>query len=206
MRALRVLFAAVVAALSLVVVGATPSFACSCAMADTATHVKWADVVVSGTVTDVVSLSSRRSTTGYILAVDGVFKGEAGATVEVLSESSGAACGLEGIRTGERYVFFAAHQTLEGKDSELLWANLCGGTGPATPTLVAAVESATGTGEEPPPAEPEAAAYESELTITLDDPPKEDDWLADWALPLALVAGGSLALLTGVLWTRHVLS
>ena len=205
MRALRVLFAAVVAALSLVVLGATPSFACSCVTADTATHVKWADVVASGTVTDVVSLSSRPAT-GYVLDVDEVFKGESGSTLEVLSESSGASCGLENVKPGRRYVFFAGHQTIEGKDSELLWANLCGGTGPATPKLVAAVESATGSGEVPPPVDPAQTAYDSELVLTSDAPATEDDRLADWALPLALVAGGSLALLTGVLWTRHVLS
>ena len=116
-------------------------------MADTATHVKRADVVVTGTVTDVVSLSSQRAT-GYVVDVDRVFKGEAGSTLEVLSEGSGASCGLENVKPGRRYVMFAGHQTIEGNDSERLWANLCGGTGPATPKLVAAVESATGTGEE----------------------------------------------------------
>lgn len=204
MRALRVLFAAVVAALSLVVVGATPSFACSCAMADTATHVKWADVVVSGTVTDLVSLSSHQAT-GYVVAVDHVFKGEVGSTVEVLSESSGASCGLENVKAGRRYVFFAGYQKAMGE--QRLAANLCGGTGPATPKLVSAVEVATETGEAPPEADAQGTAYQSDLVVTFDDQgPAGDDVLADWALPIGLAAGASLVLLTGVLWIRHALS
>jgi hypothetical protein len=39
-----------------------------------------------------------------------------------------------------------------------------------------------------------------------DAQPSEDDWLADWALPIALVAGGSLVLLSGALWIRHALT
>jgi hypothetical protein len=206
MRALRVLFAAVVAALSIVVVGAGPSFACSCVSGDADDFAGRATDVVSGTVTDVVPLSSRAAT-GYVVAVDRVFKGGAGPSITVLSESSGASCGLEHVEPGRRYVVFASHQSMQGKDPDHLWANLCGGTGPATPELVAAVEEATGAGTEPASDETAGTAYESDLTITMDDAqPADDDVLADWALPIGLAAGASLLLLTGTLWVRHALS
>lgn len=207
MRAFRVLCASLFAALSIVVVGAGPSFACSCVSGDAAEYAGRATVVVSGTVTDVVpppkaAMMSSLDPATYVVAVDQVFKGEAPATLEVLSPNSGASCGLEGIEPGRRYVVFASHQSMEGHDADHLWANLCGGTGPATPKLLAAVEGATG-----PP-----SAYQSTLAVTFDEPsdapsddqPGEDDWLADWALPVGLVAGGALVLLTLGLWIRQV--
>jgi hypothetical protein len=206
MRALRALFAAVVAALSLVVIGAAPSFACSCVGGDAADFAGRASVVVSGTVTDVLpppkqKVMSSMDPATYVVDVDQVFKGEAAPTVEVLSPISGASCGLENVEPGRRYVVFASHQSMEGNDPDRLWANLCGGTGPATPKLLAAVQEVTGA--------PTTAAYGSELAITFDEPtdeqPSEDDWLAGWALPIGLVAGGSLVLLTAVLWVRHAL-
>lgn len=206
MRVPRVLCASLFAALSIVVVGAGPSFACSCVTAEAAAHVGGATVVVSGTVTDVVpprstKVMSSMDPATYIVEVDQVFKGQAGPTVEVLSPNSGASCGLENVVPGRRYVVFASHQSMEGTDTDHLWANLCGGTGPATPELLAAVEEATGP--------PTTAAYESELAVTFDEPtdeqPADDDVLADWALPIGLVAGGSLVLLTAALWVRHAL-
>lgn len=206
MRAFRVLCASLFAALSIVVVGAGPSFACSCVADDAAGHVEGATVVVSGTVTDVVPPPSTKVMSSldpatYVVDVDQVFKGQAGPTVEVLSPNSGASCGLENVEPGRRYVVFASHQSMEGADTDHLWANLCGGTGPATPELLAAVEDVAGP--------PTTAAYESELEVTFDEPtdeqPAEDDVLADWALPIGLVAGGSLVLLTAALWVRHAL-
>lgn len=206
MRAFRVLCVSLFAALSLVVVGAGPSFACSCVSGDAAEYAGRATVVVSGTVVDVVpppsttEMSSLDPAT-YVVDVDQVFKGQAGPRVEVLSPNSGASCGLENIVPGRRYVVFASHQSMEGADADHLWANLCGGTGPASPEMLAAVQEVTGA--------PTTAAYGSELTITLDetadDQPADDDVLADWALPIGLVAGGSLVLLTAALWVRHAL-
>jgi hypothetical protein len=208
MRALRVLFAAAVAALSLVVVGAGPSFACSCVMADTAQHVAWADVVVTGTLAEreppaQTRVMSSMDPATYVVDVDQVYKGEAGSRIEILSPDSGASCGLELVAEHKRYVFFAGHESMEGADQDHLWANLCGGSGPATPRLVAAVAEETGVVATS--AGPDGTAYQSERTVTFDDEPPGDDVLADWALPIGLVAGGSLVLLTVVLWVRHVL-
>lgn len=206
MSAFRVLCASLFAALSIVVVGAGPSFACSCVGGDAAEYAGRATVVVSGTVTDVVPPASAKEMSSldpatYVLDVDQVFKGKSGTTLEVLSPNSGASCGLENVVPGRRYVVFASHQSMEGADADHLWANLCGGTGPATPELLAAVEEATGP--------PTTAAYRSELAVTFDEAtdeqPADDDVLADWALPIGLVAGGSLVLLTAALWVRHAL-
>lgn len=213
MRALRVLVAAVVAALSIVVVGAGPSFACSCVMAGTATHVKWADVVVTGTLLDRVPPEKKRlmSSTDpatYVVAVDGVFKGEAAPVIEIRSHNDGASCGLELVAEDKRYVFFAGYESKgEDRGEQRLWANLCGGSGPATQRLVAAVQASTGLAEPEPDAN--AAAHDSELVVTMDPEPapeEDEDPLAAWAVPIGLAAGGSLVLLAGALWLRYRLS
>ena len=198
MRTLRLLLAALVAALTTVVVTAGPSFACSCASAGPADFVDRAEVVVTGTVTHIApppqkAVMSSADPTTYTFEVDGVHKGEAGTTIEVLSPSSGASCGLENVEEGTRYVLFAGHQSLEGKDKEHLWANLCGGTGRATPEYVTAVEDITGPGQ---PMDDGTVTGGGSGGAAGDD-------LAPWALPIGLAAGASLLLLTGSLWVRH---
>jgi hypothetical protein len=50
-------------------------------------------------------------------------------------------------------------------------------------------------------------AYQSDLIVTMDEDAGDgDDALADWAWPIALVAGASLVLLTGALWVRYLRS
>jgi hypothetical protein len=205
MKAFRVLCVSLLAALSIVVVGAGPSWACSCVGGDAAEFVGRATVVVSGTVTDAVppegAMTSSLDPTTYAVDVDQVFKGEAGQTLQVLSPVSGASCGLEGIEPGRRYVVFASHQSMEGNDAEHLWANLCGGTAPATPSFVADVERVTGPGAAPATAEAAGTAYASALQLAADEDPDEPR-LAGLAGPLGVVAGLSLVLLTVPLWVR----
>lgn len=207
MRLLRILVAAALGALSMVIVGAGPAFACSCVMADTATHVGQAEVVVAGTVVETVPprqkhVMSSMDPVTYVVDIDEAFKGDTGPVVEVLSASSGASCGLENVEVGERYVVFASHESMEGQAADQLWANLCGGTDRATPKLVAAVEEVTGGGVVP--VSGGGAGYDSDLTVTL-DPSRDPDGPggSGWALPLGLVAGALLALLTGSLWVRQ---
>jgi hypothetical protein len=208
MRLIRALLATLCAALSLVVVTAGPSFACSCVMNGTAQHVEGAEVVVTGTVTEITPPPQRRVMSSmdpatYTVEVEDVHKGDAGETIAVLSPNSGASCGLEGIEEGRRYIVFASHRSMEGGDEDHLWANLCGGTAPATPDLVAEVEAATET-----PRSPDAGdtAYGSDLEITYDERPTgagpEETEGAFLAAPVAMGAGGALVLLTGVLWLR----
>lgn len=198
MRPLRILLAALVAALTTVVVTAGPSFACSCASAGPADFVERAEVVVTGTVTQVTpppqkGVISSADPTTYVFDVDQVYKGESGTTLEVLSPQYGASCGLENVEVGERYVVFASHQSLEGKDDDHLWANLCGGTDRATPEYVAAVEDVTGPGQ---PMDDGTVTGGGSGGVAGDD-------LAAWALPIGLAAGASLLLLTGSLWVRQ---
>jgi hypothetical protein len=184
MKAFRTLCAALVTAVSLVVVGAGPSWACSCAVVDTAGHVSGADVVLLGTLTEADPGT-------YHVDVARVLKGTSGPQAQIRSADNGASCGLEGMEPGRRYVFFAVHGGGEGASSDALWANLCGGTGPATGSLVAEVEKLT-----------EGTAYTSDVQMTLDDETPRDLWLTDLAWPLAVVAGASLLLLTVPLWVR----
>ncbi len=208
MRAFRTLCAGMFAALSLVLVGAGPSWACSCVVADTAGYVTGADVVLVGTLTGAEPPAERAVTSSadpvtYRVDVEQVLKGTSAPQTEVRSASGGASCGLEGMEPGRRYVFFAAYSTAEQGPADVLWADLCGGTGPASRSLVAEVEQVTGAGLAPTADQPSGTAYGSDLATTMPDPrPAADDVLADWALPIGLAAGASLLLLTGVLWLR----
>lgn len=208
MRLIRALLAALFAALSLVVVTASPSFACSCIMNGIEQHVEGAEVVVTGTVTEITPPPQRRVMSSmdpatYTVEVEDVHKGDVGETIAVLSPNSGASCGLEGIEEGGRYVVFASHQSMGSRDPDQWWANLCGGTAPATPDLVADVEAATGT---PRPPDAGDTAYGSDLETTYDERPTgagpEETEGAFLAAPAAMGAGGALVLLAGVLWLR----
>lgn len=183
MSALRLLLAGVLGTLSLVVLGASPASACSCAGAGTAEYVDAADVVVLGTVTDrqgsplrLVMSSGDPAT--YTIEVEHVFKGMARPTVHVLSAGSGASCGLEGVDEGGRYVVFA------DRSGQELWAGLCGGTAVADAGFVAEVEAAAG-----PPRQPEP---EAEPTLGPDG--------GGLAAPVAVAAALGVALLAGVRW------
>jgi hypothetical protein len=186
MRILRLLVAGGFAALSLVVVTAAPSFACSCAETGTADHVKGADVVMLGVIEDrqgppLRAVMSSGDPATYTVAVEQVFKGAAPPRTYVLSPDSGASCGLEFIETGARYVVFADENGAE------LWASLCGGTAGATPAFVAEVEAATGQPVRPDP----------EL-----EPAFRPTAAGGLALPAGLLAGGALVALTATLWAR----
>ncbi len=146
MRPVRILVAVAVGVLTSLVLAVPPAFACSCVAAGPADFASRADVVLVGTVTGVRD-SGGRSTAApvlYRVAVERVLQGRAGADVEVRSARSSASCGLQGVVPGRRYVFFADHGSVERSASGGLWADLCGGTAPATPRYVAAVAAVAG--------------------------------------------------------------
>lgn len=189
MRLLRSLFASLLLALSVVVVGAAPSFACSCAGGAPEDFVDRADVVMLGTVTDREGppwrpVMSSADLATYTVEVETVFKGDAAPTTYIQTADSGASCGLEGIKTGDRYVLFADRQ------DDALRANLCGGSAPATDQLVADVRAATG-GESSPESQAPAGTPPPTLGATL-------------AMPVALGSGAVLALMAAVLWLRQL--
>lgn len=147
------LFAATALALVALVLVPAPSYACSCAQSTPREHVERADVVVRGTVDSregpaPAKIRSSRDEVTYVVTVAEVYRGDPPRPLEVHSVESGASCGLENIRLGDEYVVFANQGTDPGNEGEL-WASLCGGTAPATPRLVTAVEAVTGPGTGP---------------------------------------------------------
>ena len=137
---------------------APPAAACSCADGRTADFADWADTVFVGRLNDVVmppeaSVMSSGDPVTYAFDVTAVYEGEARERTHVRSAGSGASCGLEGLVSGESYLVFAVHQSLEGEPTEELWANLCGGTGLATGDRVGDVETVLGSATPPQPGE-----------------------------------------------------
>lgn len=142
---LRITLTALVVGAALTLVGSAPAFACSCAMQAVAEHADDADVVFAGTLTDADvagSLFNGEEST-YTFEVDAVYAGDPAQFAQVATASSGSACGLEGLSVGQRYVVFAN----TGDDG--LNANLCGGTGPATPKLEGALDDVVGAPVQP---------------------------------------------------------
>lgn len=208
MTTVRLLLAGVLGALSLVVVTAAPSFACSCAMASTAQYVDGADAVFTGTVTDKEPppkrpVMSSMDPVTYTFDVERWLKGEPEDPVEILSAMSGASCGLEGVRAGQRYVVFASESRRGDRD---LWASLCGGTAPWSADLESDVVAATGPGVlSPPSAAPAGAGTPEDTTADEDRPTGAGPEKAEGgflAVPVALVAGAGLVLLAGAYWLR----
>ena len=208
MRAVRLLLAGVLGALSLVVLGAAPSFACSCAMAGTEQYVDGADAVFTGTVTDKEPppqrpVMSSMDPVTYTFDVERAFKGDLSDPLPVLSASSGASCGLEGVRVGQRYVVFASESKRGDHD---LWASLCGGTALWSADLEADVVAATGPGTTPTVGvdvpDDVAAGGGTAAAPEVDAPTADGGFLAG---PVALASGLALILLAGVLWLRLLL-
>ena len=109
------LLAGFLGALAVVALSPAPSYACSCAMAESVSqYADRADVVLVGTVEERAEpgvLSSSAEPAVLTLSVASVLKGGARATQEVLSPVSGASCGLEDVEVGRSYVVFASHSS-----------------------------------------------------------------------------------------------
>jgi hypothetical protein len=141
----RLLLAGLLTAVGLVALTPATSYACSCAVADPEAYVDWADVVFTGTLTDVEpppqhQVMSSMDPNTYTFDVDRVFEGEVGPTAEVQSAMSGASCGLEGMKAGRDYVVYATHH------QGALTTGLCTGTGPVDLEHVESIEQVTGPG------------------------------------------------------------
>ena len=157
MRLLRILLVMVLPSCLVVLAApAPPAAACSCVGGDASDFAEWADTVFVGTLDEVTTplmapVFSSTDTVTYEFSVGTVYEGEARERTHVQSVRSGASCGLEGLVLQHSYVVFAAHRTIDGEPSEALWANLCGGTAPASKALVADVEAVLGSGAAPQP-------------------------------------------------------
>jgi hypothetical protein len=190
MSVVRLLVAVVVTVTGLVL-APTPAYACSCARPSTAEQVAMADVVVRGVVVDPPratgldgALPGALDPARFTLRVTEVYRGPDTSTVEVWTAASSVSCGLEGLRSGQEYVVFAAAEGAE----DALWANLCGGTAPASPRLVEAVEAVEAVEKaatDPPRTEPSRADLTPVAQPTADASP---------LMPVSLLGGAGVVL------------
>lgn len=181
MRCARVALATLLVAPALVVLNPGAALACSCAEASTADLVGYADTIAVGQLTALEPLPyNDGSRVRYTATLGTVFKGEPDNPLVFRSASEGSACGLE-LPVGNQYLF-----VLHGSR-----ADLCGGTTPVSPALIAEVEAVTGPGEAAPASTPEQST-EREPAQRLD---AAQGFGALTAAPWGAVAAGAVALL-----------
>ncbi|MGH3588244.1 MAG: hypothetical protein ACRDQ0_18210 [Pseudonocardia sp.] len=179
MRKLRLLVL-LLAAVSAMLVAPTAAYACSCVSDQLSELVDADDVVVRGTIEsrDVKGFSFPVMSSGdevvYRMTVEHVYQGTVGQVIEVQSVRDSVSCGIE-VDVGGAYVVMAAPHG--GK----LHANLCGGTGQASPEYLAEVERTLGPGAPP---DPSIAAPDQPVSIA--------GWTAG-GLAVALLAGVALS-------------
>jgi hypothetical protein len=133
---------------SLVTWGAGPALACSCAYQHMPEFVDGADEIFAGTLTGMSGSPERGVVSStdpitYAVEVDAVYRGDVGPVAYFESAMSGASCGLEGMTVDRRYLVFVS------TDGSKRAATSCGGTAPATPGRVDAIERLTGAPAEP---------------------------------------------------------
>jgi hypothetical protein len=184
--AVRVLFALAVAMTSIVMFGASPAHACSCAPASVREYAERSDVVFVGTITTMES-GPAGSNVVYGVEVDQVFKGDVSRETGVVTASQGTACGLPDLPEGKPLFFFAT-----GSTSDSLSVNSCDGTGSALVTAQA-VTAALGEPREP------STASDRRGSPDLTDDSDEDGadmapWMVGGGLLVAAAAGGGVLL------------
>jgi hypothetical protein len=127
---------ALAVSLGLLVLTPGPSWACSCAAADTAKQVELAGTVASGTVDWTATDGQTRT---YSVDFDAVYKGAAAASEKLVTSAHEASCGLADLAVGKRYLFF-----VEGRHPGAMRVGLCGGTVAYDASAAARVASVTG--------------------------------------------------------------
>ena len=187
---------------ALVVLGATPAQACSCAGGTTAEFAERADAVFTGRLVsrDVPrELMTSADPALHVFAVDAVAKGAVSERQEVLSPVSGASCGLEITGDGPVAVFatrtadsFPGIPTPELADDQY-FAYLCGGSAPLTPQLEADLGPLRPVAADPGPAVPVQPRAASTTSPDRDGP----------AAALLVVGGGAVLLGAGALVLRR---
>ena len=155
----RLLVLVVVALTTVIVSDASAHAACRCKDLTLPQQVNNAGAVFSGTLTMASgpTTSGDRQTMSYDVKVDRVYKGDIKSPrVTVKSDASEAACGLTGMTADTRYLFFVRVSDLDAAD---LFANSCGGTGPAKSARTQKIVSLLGPGSTPNPPTPEEATF-----------------------------------------------
>jgi hypothetical protein len=135
---------ALAVSLGLLVLTPGPSWACSCAAADTAKQVELAGTVASGTVDWTATDGQTRT---YSVDFDAVYKGAAAASEKLVTNAHEASCGLADLAVGRRYLFF-----VEGRHPGAMRVGLCGGTVAYDASVAARVGAVTGPPGTPLPA------------------------------------------------------
>jgi LPXTG-motif cell wall-anchored protein len=191
---------------ALVVLGATPAQACSCAGGTAAQFAERADAVFTGRLVsrDVPrELRTSADPALHVFAVDAVAKGAVSERQEVLSPVSGASCGLELTGGGPVAVFatrtagaFPDIPTPELEDDQY-FAYLCGGTAPLTPQLEADLGPLRPVAADPGPAVPGPAVPVRPRAASTTSPDR------DGPSALLLLGGGAVLLGAGALLLRR---
>jgi hypothetical protein len=114
----------------------SPSWACSCAASPPLQQVENAGTVAVGTVDWTATDGQTRT---YQVSVDRVYKGAAARTEKLTTNASEAACGVGGLATGKRYLFF-----IDGVHPGAMRVGLCGGTTAYDDALAHQVAAMTG--------------------------------------------------------------
>ena len=152
----RFLVLVVVVLTTVVVIDAPAQAVCRCQDLSLPQKVNNAGAIFSGTLTMASgpTTTGNRQTMSYDVKVDRVYKGDiTSPRVTVKSDASEASCGLTGMTADTRYLFFARVADAD------LFANSCGGTGPATSALTQRIVALLGPGSTPIPPTPEEATF-----------------------------------------------
>ena len=155
----RLLVLVVVALTTVIVSDASAHAACRCKDLSLPQQVNNAGAVFSGTLTMASgpTTTGDRQTMSYDVKVDRVYKGDiTSPRVTVKSDASEAACGLTGMTADTRYLFFVRVSDVDAAD---LFANSCGGTGPAKSARTQKIVALLGPGSTPNPPTPEEATF-----------------------------------------------
>lgn len=156
---------ALVALVLLVGPTAEPASACDCSLSPDATAFEQSDAVFVGRLVDYEppptrTVMSSADPATWTFEVSDVYKGEVAATQEIVSEVSGASCGLEIPREGEFLVFATEQGFQMAVGDGQYYAGLCGGTR-STSDGPLAVDA--------PPSPPESAQETTSVTIDQKD-------------------------------------
>jgi hypothetical protein len=174
---------------TLMLLGTGPAFACSCVVADTASHIADADLVFTGQVT---AIEGDRQVATYTVRAERVFKGTLPKRdVEIDTSAQGTACGVE-LPESTEAVFFVTGS------GDGLNMSLCGGTTALTADLEDEVTAVLGDGQ---PASDAVAPGDKGAMNSSDDSNggASDSGASDGDGELALAVGaGILALVAAV--------
>lgn len=147
LTAVRVLIAAFLAVSGLVLATSAPAFACKCQVADVERQAERAEAVFVADVGGVAEVGQKFE---YALTATRSYKGTVERSTTVVSNQATAACGLGELEVGSSYLFLVTG------DAPPYAASTCGGSGPANPGRLSAIEGVLGGGEAivapPPPA------------------------------------------------------